>query len=76
MPTCGLLYRPFRDGPCALLSFWVPDDDGVSGSYLSIPSDILPEVVYDSFVAAQLEWMQMKSFATAAEIRSEIEKNR
>ena len=53
---------------------WVPEDDG-SGCYLSIPSEILPEVVWDRFVAAQLEWMQMKSTATAAELRAECEKN-
>ena len=66
MPTCGMRYRPFRDGPAALIEMLVEDQ------WIAIASELLPEHVYDRFQQAQGEWYKVLHTSSAEDVKMKI----
>ena len=69
MGTCGVKYRPFKDGPAAVLEILVDN------KWVALVSELLPEHIIDRFQMAQSEWYQVCQQTSAQEVKLRIMQN-
>ena len=67
--TCGLTYRPYKDGPTLLLELLVDDE------WIAIVSERLPQQILDLFQQAQGEWYRVLHSDSAKDIKMKILKH-
>ena len=69
MGTCGLQYRPFKDGPAMLMELLVDDE------WIPIVSEFLPEHIMDRFKQAQAEWYEVLRSDSTQSVKLKILQN-
>ena len=67
--TCGLTYRPFKDGPAMLMEMLVDDE------WIPMVSELLPGHILDRFNQAQSEWYRVLHTDSAEDIKMIILKH-
>ena len=67
--TCGLKYRPFKDGAAMLMELKVDDE------WIPVVSELLPEHVADRFKQAQAKWYQVLKTDAAWSVKMRLLEN-